>query len=237
MNGQKKTKSKDFIVIVVDGIIGAGKTTLIEDCLKPILSEDGYRVTVVNEPVEKWKADGSLKQFYEDPKRRAFQFQTKVFHDRVKKCQKKFEKYSKCTDIFLLERSIFTDLLFMEMLYDDGKVDQSEYDVYLELWTMWKKVMPFEPDLFIYLKPTIDTVMQRLNERNRTEEAGVDEDYQNKLQIKHDNFLGRKFVKISKSQYVPCVKLNTNSNFRDYEKIKIEITEQVKTEIEFLNKK
>ena len=196
-----------------------------------MLSDDGYRVTVVNEPVEHWKEDGSLKQFYEDPERRAYQFQTKVFHDRVKECLKQFKKYGKCTDIFLLERSIFTDKLFMEMLYDSKTIDETEYRDYLDLWSMWKKVMPFQPDLFIYLNPTIDTVMQRLNERNRSEECVVDEKYQLQLKSKHDNFLGGESVQISSKKFSPCLQLNTNSNFRDDYKVKIEIADKLKTKI------
>ncbi len=123
------------------------------------------------------------------------------------------------------------------MLHDAKKIDNSEYATYLNLWSMWKKVMPFYPDLFIYLKPSLNIVMERLIERNRSEEGGVDENYQSKLQIKHDKFFDGETVKISKSRSVPCLILNTNSNFRDDEIIQKKITEQIKSQIELLNEK
>lgn len=212
-----------YIVLVVDGIIGAGKTTLIQDCLVPLLSEWGLRITVVPEPVEKWKSSGRLKQFYEDPARRGYQFQTRAFHDRVKMSQEVFRKYAAHTDVFLLERSVFTDLLFMESLHESGTIDDSEYEDYMDLWTMWEEVMPFRPDLFVYLKPDVDVAMDRLRERNRDGEAGVSKEYQIALEQKHDAFLGGKFVVISDSHYIPCFHLSTNSDFRDDDSVKKEI--------------
>ncbi len=203
-----------FVVIVVDGLIGAGKTVLIKDCLVPIFSKLGWRITVVDEPVEKWQKNGRLQQFYDDPRRRGYQFQTQAFHDRVRESQYKFEKYKDCTDIFLLERSIFSDRFFAEMLFESGTMDKTEYEDYIELWTMWKEVMPFQPDLFIYLKPDIAVVMQRIKKRSRNEENSVTNEYQTLLQKKHDKFLGGDLVSITGSD-VPCYHLYTNSNFRD----------------------
>jgi len=212
-----------YIVLVVDGIIGAGKTTLIQDCLVPILSEWGLRITVVPEPVEKWKVLGRLEQFYEDPSRRGYQFQTRAFHDRVKTSQEIHRKYAAHTDVFLLERSVFTDLLFMKTLRESQTIDETEYEDYLDLWTMWEEVMPFRPDLFVYLKPDVDVAMKRLQERNRDGESTVSKDYQVALEEKHDEFLGGDYVAISDSHYVPCFHLSTNSNFRDDDVVKKEI--------------
>ena len=99
----KKTKSKTPIVVVVDGVIGAGKSTLIRECLIPYFIESGRTVTEVKEPVERWKKNGRLEQFYKDPKRRAYQFQTTAFHDRVHQCIKCYERHKNTSNIFLLE--------------------------------------------------------------------------------------------------------------------------------------
>ena len=153
--------SNKYIVAVVDGIVGAGKTTLIK-ALSQILSREGWRITVIKEPVDKWVKSGLLQAFYEDPVRNAYMFQTVVFHDRVRECQEQHRKYREYTDVFLMERSIFTDLLFMEVMHDDQSITTMERDSYLQLWEMWREVMPFEPDLFIYLRPDLDTAMERL---------------------------------------------------------------------------
>lgn len=217
-----------YTVLVIDGIIGAGKSTLIEECLVPIFSERGLTVTVVREPVDMWKAKGSLQQFYKDPSRRGYQFQTRAFHDRVRESQKQYLKYRKVTDIFLLERSVFTDLLFMKMLRESGTIDQTEYDDYFDLWTMWEEVMPFLPDLFVYLKPGIDVAMSRLQERNRDGESAVSVGYQTALQEKHDEFLGNDCVVLPPTGHnVPCYHMTTNGNFRDDPETKKQIAEEL----------
>ena len=226
-------EKKKFVVVVVDGIIGAGKSSIIELCLAPSFSEWGYKVAIVKEPVEKWKESGSLKQFYNDPSRRGYQFQTRVFHDRVKECQEVYEKYGDNTDIFLLERSIFTDKLFMNILYESQTIDESEYRDYMDLWKMWEKVMPFPPDLFIYLRPDIEVVMYRLRKRNRDGEDSVSIDYQLSLQVQHDNFLGKEFVKGDENlREVPCHHITTNCDFRTDKNIQFKISSEIRKKID-----
>ena len=219
------------IVVVVDGIIGSGKTTILRECLIPILTKKGWRVTEVREPVEKWKESGRLQQFYKDPSRRGYQFQTRAFHDRVRESQQKYRQYHTNTDVFLLERSIFTDVLFTKMLLETGMIDQTEYEDYIDLWTMWEEVMPFKPDLFIYLKPDLDICMQRLRERARDGEEGVNEEYQRRLQEKHDEFLGSDYVSIGECHYVPRLLLETNCNFRDDPIVQQEICRRINDEL------
>lgn len=216
-----------FIVIVVDAIIGSGKTTLIEKCLLPVLTERGLRITYVKEPINHKR----LEDFYQNKRRRAFQFQTRMFHDRVKECQNQYQRYGKCTDVFLLERSVFSDVMFMQTLHDEGNLDDTEYEDYMDLWKMWEEVMPFKPDLFIYLKPDLDVSMNRVRERSRTGEEIVDQGYQALLQEKHDALLGGEYVSISDSHFVPCIHLNTNSNFRDDENVKKEIADDIEKHI------
>lgn len=214
---------KTPLVIVIDGIIGSGKTTLIEQCLVPGLAKAGYRVAVVPEPVDLWKQNGSLRQFYDDPKRRAYQFQTRAFHDRVRCSQKCHRAHEGTAEVFLLERSIFTDLLFMKMLKQSETVDESEYRDYLDLWTMWREVMPFRPNLFVYLRPALVTAMGRLKERNRDGEQKVSPEYQKLLQAEHDQYFAKKSVEIEPGVRVPCALLETDDNFRDEEGTKKKI--------------
>lgn len=222
-----------FKVVVVDGIIGAGKTTIIKNCLEPYFRNHGARVTVIYENVEDWVKSGALQQFYDDPSRRGYQFQTMAFHDRIVKTQKAYRENKDTTDIFILERSIFTDVLFMKMLRESKTIDESEYRDYMNLWTMWSQLMPFKPDLFIYLRPDLDEAMNRLRARNRDGETGVSLKYQTELQAKHDEFLGGETAKIhdvlGEAEYdVPILKLMTNGNFRDDDDVKTKVFTEVK---------
>lgn len=200
-------------VIVIDGIIGAGKTTLLKQVV-PYLESKGYRITTVKEPVQKWKDSGRLEQFYQDTNRRSYQFQTVAFHDRIKEFKDQYAANKDTTDIFILERSIFTDVLFAKMLLESGSMDTTEFEDYTNLWQMWQELLPLKPTLFIYLKPDVEVCMQRLRKRNRSEEVGVDETYQRKLAEKHDEFFANKAITIDNSQ-VPVLTLNTNDDFEN----------------------
>jgi deoxyadenosine/deoxycytidine kinase len=211
------------IVVAIEGIIGAGKTTLIS-VLYEELTKRGYSVTVVKEPVNKWESSGILKLFYEDASRWAYQFQTMAFLDRVIENRNMAEQ-NKGTDIFILERSPLTDKLFMEVLYSSQTITDLEYANYQTWWKLWNEIMPYSINLFIYLRPDVDVCMDRVKERSRNGESKVTKNYQEKLLDVHDLYLTNP-VKMGKGKYIPSVTMKTNANFRDDAKIKISITDE-----------
>lgn len=221
-------------VIVIDGIIGAGKSTLINECIVPGLRDLGWRITIVKEPVEKWVDDGLIQLFYGDPSRWGCHFQIKAFTDRVAECIKQYEDHADATDLFVLERSIFSDRLFVNLLYKSGKMTAMEYKHYNEWWSMWERVMPFKPDLFVYLKPDVSACMDRVDERSRDGESGVSEEYQRQLLEEHDSFLGQNTVNVNETLKVPCLHLFTNSNFRDDPVIKRDLVSIIEEKIKSL---
>lgn len=223
-----------MIVIAIESIVGAGKTTLIHECLLPILTERGWKVTIVDEPVSKWKKDGLLKLFYEDPGRYAYHFQTKAFHDRVRECQEQFDRNGEDTDVFLLERSVFSDNIFMETLYELENVTDMEMKHYKNWWCLWEEVMPFQPDLFVHLKPDVDVCMSRVKERSREGESHIKREYQTLLQEKHDKFFTKACVEVSKGHYIPVLNLETNANFRDDTDIKHKIADLLENKLSLI---
>lgn len=222
---------KNPVVLVIDGLIGSGKTTLI-DVLNTGLSKKGWKITVVKEPVDKWLNSGILQRFYADQHRWGYHFQTKAFHDRVVENIKAFEDHGHDTDVFILERSPFTDTLFMEVLHDDQVVDDLEMKHYREWWALWYRVMPYNPDLFLYLNPSIDACMSRLESRNRDGEGGVSIDYQKKLEAKHDQFFLPDKISVGDGLTADRVRLQTDENFKDDEHVKNRIVNHVESLIE-----
>lgn len=203
-------------VIVIDGIISAGKTTYIYMLTKN-LTKRGWKVTIVKEPVEKWKESGLLQAFYGDLKRWGYHFQTMAFVDRINENIEMYEKYGKedGRNIFILERSCFTDILFMEMLHESKFVTDMEMKNYRSWVSLWKKVMPYEPDMFIYLKPSVNVCMNRIKERNRSGEENISFEYQEALQKKHDKFFENDSIEIAPNHFVSCETIITDENFRD----------------------
>jgi deoxyadenosine/deoxycytidine kinase len=225
-------------VVVVDGIIAAGKSVFVEMLKENLVSPDrmtgtsypDYDVIVVKEPVQKWKDSGLLQRFYADPKRWAYHFQTMAFHDRVMENVNAYRtKRVGRNTIFILERSPYTDTLFMEMLHESNLVDDLEMKHYMDWWNLWDRLMPYRPNMFIYLRPDIDVCMTRLKERNREGESNVSKDYQLQLQKKHDDLLAKGHVNVGANHRIaPVMYLDTDANFRDDMTVRKDLTLQFK---------
>jgi len=240
--GVYSSVEKKPFVVAVEGPIGAGKTTYIEMISKQ-LTKEGWNVTVVKEPVDKWIQCGILDLFYKDPIRWGYHFQTKAFHDRVTENILAYEKYIPLAggrfsmDVFILERSPFSDRIFMELLYEQGTITKLEWDHHIEWWNMWMRLMPYTINLFVYLQPGIDVCMIRLKERSRDEEVGVKRDYQLKLIERHDKIFNNEFVILSETLSVPCVKLTTTVNYRDDVSVQVVLAKHFESTINSFTQK
>lgn len=211
------------IVISIEGIISAGKTCLIEECLIPLWTKQGIRVTLIKEPVDKWNE--ILPLFCEDPSRWGYHFQTKAFHDRVKESRVMWNKYKDVTDIFLTERSPLSDPLFIDTLEEQNLITRMEKEHYQEWYGLWSEVMPFIPNLFIYLTPTVDEAMKRKALRNRPGEEKITPEYQEILKKHHDNKFNGKVIHNNKE--IKVFAMNSSLNYKSDEVIKHQVAEEI----------
>ena len=212
------------IILVVDGVIGAGKSVLVEKIATSLrIHPYNKKVVVITEPVDKWEAIGIFQKFCKDMKRWAYEFQTYVHFTRVQSCINGFNTNA---DIYILERSYYTDkYIFIELLKDNGCLSDMQYEMYNNWWELWNKVNPLKPTGFIYLRPNINLCMDRIKERNREGENNISIDYQLNLQKKHDDF----FNNTEKMINVKTLVLEENRNFRDDNKILDEVVECIIT--------
>lgn len=172
--------------IVIDGSIGAGKTTVINEVLIPILSAKGISATYIQEPVDLWKQIGILQEFYKDKKRYAYEFQTFAYVTRIKECIK---THSTEYQYVFMERSIFSDKhVFVQMLHDDGLIDNMQMAMYNEWWDMWKMLMPFTITAHIYIRPTPETCEERCKIRARDGEKEIPLEYFQRLHIYYEKY-------------------------------------------------
>lgn len=182
--------SNNPIVIVIDGEIGAGKTTLIKILTKELTNRFNLNVCPIYEPVRKWRAMGVLEMFYQNIQEKCYEFQTFTFVTRVKSTLDAVKRNPNA-DLYILERSILTDrYVFVEMLKEQmGPIRMKMYD---EWWDMWHKIMPFEPSAVVYLDTRIEDSTNRIVERNRKEEQdAVDINYQRNLKAAHQKFISQ----------------------------------------------
>jgi deoxyadenosine/deoxycytidine kinase len=176
----RRPTTAEPLVCVIDGAIGAGKTTLIE-LVRDRLESLGHNTVVVKEPVEEWKRVGILQEFYDhgsspEPGMVAYDFQTYTFVTRVEETIKTAEAHPEAT-IFLLERSPWTDrFVFMELQRD--LCGPRRMEMYERWWNLWMRIMPFAPNKIVYLKPSLQDCMGRVNLRAREGEVknGQDEE-------------------------------------------------------------
>ena len=109
--------SKKFII--VDGVIGAGKTTVISLIEKQINNNGlNLKIKAIYEPVKEWNDTGALQYFYDNIEKNCYEFQTYSFITRIESVIEELYN-NQDADIYILERSIWTDkYIFMELLKD-----------------------------------------------------------------------------------------------------------------------
>lgn len=203
--------------IIVDGVIGAGKTTVISLIEKHINSYKDLKVKAIYEPVKLWSDIGALQYFYKDIEKNCYEFQTFSYITRIKSV---IDEIYNCpdADIYILERSIWTDkYIFMELLKEI--VGEMRFNMYNTWWEMWSYIMPMRVDKWVLLDTSLEESLKRINSRNRNGENAIDKGYQTRLYVKHIEFYNQ-----LQEEHKPVVIIESNIMDSDFitnnEKIK-----------------
>jgi deoxyadenosine/deoxycytidine kinase len=172
--------------IIVDGVIGAGKTTVISLIEKKINSDSKLKIKAIYEPVKLWNDTGALQYFYQDIQKNCYEFQTYSYITRIESVIDEIYN-AQDADIYLLERSIWTDkYIFMALLKD--YIGDMRMSMYNKWWDMWSYIMPMRVDKWVLLDTSLEESLKRITSRNRDGESAVDKNYQIKLYNKHIEF-------------------------------------------------
>lgn len=179
------------LFLIIEGCIGSGKSTLLEQLKQVVELQTTLKVCIIPEPVDLWVKSGALKTFYDDIKTNAYSFQTFVYVTRVMRIKEYVEKFPN-TDVFLIERSVISDRhLFAKMLKDSECFTPVQITMYDYWVSTWNHLLPFKsPHGFIYLAPSLDETLRRIQSRNRSGES-VSREYQQTLQTKHEEIFGQ----------------------------------------------
>ncbi len=178
-------KMDDRLMVLLEGNIGAGKTTVG----RTIAASGTYGF--IEEPTKAWREDfksNMLDLFYSDTPRWAFTFQICTFVTRAKTWPEilALTNHRKV----VLERSIFCDrFVFVENCHRMGLLSPVEYQLYCCLWDFLVVNYCDEPDLILYLRTPAEVCMQRIRDRGRAEESGVTLEYLLQLERLHDDWL------------------------------------------------
>lgn len=163
------------MVIVIDGVVGAGKSTLakkVSDKLGIPIYEELQNQTTMN----------LLEEFYKDKKRWSFALQIHFLNERFKMIKDIHKNGGG-----ILDRSIFGDRIFASMLNEDGYMTDDEFQTYTTLLdNMLEHVK--NPKLLVYIDCDLETAMERIGIRGRQMEQKVDEIYWKRLNQKYNNW-------------------------------------------------
>lgn len=178
-----KPKAK---IVIIDGIIGAGKTTIINRITQKY-KRNGRNVCIIREPVHLWREVEILQKFYEDIPRWTYSLQTfiQITMDHEIKTQ---IKNNPNADLFIMERSMFSGLIFMSLT--ENLLTQCERDMFKQ-WNMHfieNSIIDIRTVETIILDTDLEICMNRIKLRGRPEELGISEDYQHRLQNAYKNF-------------------------------------------------
>jgi len=176
-----KTRS----MFLLEGNIGAGKTSL-GNVLK-----NSNEFEFLEEPVDTWRegfAGNLFEMFYNDMPRWSFTFQIMAFTTRAKTWSEILAKIQ--GDRVVLERSIYTDRnVFAKNLYASGAMNDSEWQVYQQLWEFLATNYCEKPQKIIYLRTPAELCLERIKKRGRNEEQQMPLDYLKSLEDLHDEWL------------------------------------------------
>jgi deoxyadenosine/deoxycytidine kinase len=180
------------IIIAIEGNIGTGKSTNLEMLESSFKQRPlGRPIIFLQEPVDIWKTIvdekgvSILELFYGDQDTWAFAFQMMAYISRLSLLKQTIKDNPNA--VIFTERSLFTDKnVFAQMLHDDGKINNIEYQIYMKWFD------EFMDDLslagIIYMRSTPEICFGRVIKRSRPGEH-IPLEYLIKCHEYHENWI------------------------------------------------
>lgn len=209
--------SSQIKYIAIEGVIGAGKTSLAK-----MLAEKLKAKLVL----ESFEDNPFLEKFYKNPRRYALHTQMFFLMSRYKQ---------------LLE--LRQDDLFHEYVISDYIFEKDKIFAYLNLaddeLELYERMVSFiernlqTPDLVIYLQSTVERLMSNINKRGRSAEKSISETYISDLNEAYNYFFFR--FKAARVMIVNATEIDFVNNENDFNELINEILKPEHGNIEYFN--
>jgi deoxyadenosine/deoxycytidine kinase len=204
--------------IIIEGVIGAGKTTLS----KMIAEKLNARLIL-----EQFEENPFLGKFYQDQQGYAFQTQMFFLVNRFKQQQG------------LLQEELFSEQTVSDYLFSKDRIfayltltgdERKLYDLlFQEFVSIVRK-----PDLVVYLQSNVDRLMQNIHKRNRDIEAAMERDYISRLNEAYNEFFFR--YDESPLLIVDCSGIDFVNNQQEFDIIYNQIFNPQRAKIEYIKR-
>lgn len=189
--------------LVIEGNIGAGKTTLAS-----MLAKD-FNAKLI---LEQFADNPFLPKFYQNPERYSFPLELSFLADRYKQIK------NEVLNLDLFHSFLIADYYFAKTaIFAENNLSGDEYHLFRTIFDIIFESMP-KPDLYVYLHADTNKLLKHISKRGRDYEQNIDTQYLEKISHGYFHF----FKKIDS---FPILVIDTNSidfvnNPEDYQKIK-----------------
>jgi len=164
--------------IAVAGNIAVGKSTLTA-LLSEKLGWEPFYEAVDDNPY--------LADFYGDMRQWSFHSQIFFLSRRLRHHHQILDR----PGMVVQDRTVYEDAeVFAENLYRQGHMTERDYHTYRELYEAMTLFLP-PPDLVVYLRASVPTLLQRIRMRGRDFEQDVSADYLEQLNQLYEEWIER----------------------------------------------
>lgn len=194
--------------LVIEGNIGAGKTTLATR----LAEETGSRLIL-----EQFSDNPFLARFYEDPERYAFQLELSFLSERYQQIKRELGH----PDLF--GKGVISDYyLAKSFIFSKYNLKNDEMRLFEKLFTIINQQVP-RPELYVYLHVPVEKLMDNIKSRGRPFEQHISTEYLKELQAGYFGFFkSRTDLKILVIDTTNVDFVNDESDFQQIKKIILE---------------
>lgn len=210
----RNMKGINYNYVVIEGCIGAGKTSLAK-----MLSEE-YNAQLI---LERFVDNSFLPKFYKDPEHYAFPVEMAFLTDRYQQLK-----------TLLSQRDLFTDLVIADyfidkcVIFSKNNLQSDEYNLFTKVYDIIAAYLP-RPDLLVYLYKNSENLLKNIAHRGRDYEKDITAEYLDSIQNRYITYL-------KQHDNIPILivesdKIDFVNNPEDYQKIRHLFTQKYPTGI------
>jgi deoxyguanosine kinase len=160
--------------IVIEGNIGAGKTSLAT-----MIAEE-YNAKLI---LEQFEENSFLPKFYKDPDKYAFPLELSFLAERYQQLKTQLITQDLFKDFVIADYFIDKSLIFAQ-----NNLQSDEYSLYSKLFNIINPTLP-KPELLVYLYVNIDRLKSNIKHRGRSYEQDIKSEYLEKIQAGYFEYI------------------------------------------------